>query len=213
MQLNKLQWWTLLKKEVAMVLGGPKIGWSPWTQESRTNARMSRREGTKNPRKPALASKVVNPLTRALAPPFIGRRRDFYIPRLPSNLENIPNENMYKNVFYISWFAGLISYIYKSATSSHFKPGLFEIASLTWLPRTSEISCTKIITHWDSQTEASRNSRVHDFMSFTRFQSSWNRQRNCEPKPTSEITSWNIKRIATHAEFNMTSFMNTLLRI
>jgi hypothetical protein len=58
--------------------------------------------------------------------PFIGRRRDFYIPRLPLNLGNIPNVNTYKNVFYIPWFAGLISHIYKYATSSHFKPGLLK---------------------------------------------------------------------------------------
>jgi hypothetical protein len=32
------------------------------------------------------------------------------------------------NVFYIPWFAGLISYIYKFATSSHFKPRLFRDA-------------------------------------------------------------------------------------
>jgi hypothetical protein len=56
---------------------------------------------TKNLRKPVLTSKVVNPFTRALMPPFIGRRRDFYILRLPSNLRNIPNVNTYKNVFYI----------------------------------------------------------------------------------------------------------------
>jgi hypothetical protein len=37
-----------------------------------------------------LASKVVNRFTRALSPPFIGRRKDFYILRLPSNLKNIP---------------------------------------------------------------------------------------------------------------------------
>jgi hypothetical protein len=48
-----------------------------------------------------LASKVVNPFTCVLSPPFIGRRRDFYILRLPSNLRNIPNVNTYKNVFYI----------------------------------------------------------------------------------------------------------------
>jgi hypothetical protein len=36
-----------------------------------------------------------------LAPPFIGRRRDFYILRIPSNLENIPSVNMYINIFYI----------------------------------------------------------------------------------------------------------------
>jgi hypothetical protein len=47
------------------------------------------------------SSKVVNPFTRALGPPFIGRRRDFYIARLPSNVENIPSVNMYINNFYI----------------------------------------------------------------------------------------------------------------
>jgi hypothetical protein len=33
--------------------------------------------------KTAQASKVVNAFTRALAPPFTGRRRDFYIPKIP----------------------------------------------------------------------------------------------------------------------------------
>jgi hypothetical protein len=56
---------------------------------------------TKNPQKTALASKVVNHFTRALAPPFIERRRDFYIPKIPSNPRNIPSVNMYMNVFYI----------------------------------------------------------------------------------------------------------------
>jgi hypothetical protein len=74
-------------------------------------------EETKNPLKTAHASKVVNPLTRALVPPFIGIRRDFYIPKVPSNLRNIPNVNIYMNVFYIP-------YIYEHATSSHIKPGL-----------------------------------------------------------------------------------------
>jgi hypothetical protein len=32
--------------------------------------------------------------------------------------------NIYMNVFYIPWFGGLISYIYRRATSSHVKPGL-----------------------------------------------------------------------------------------
>jgi hypothetical protein len=169
------------------------------------------KEETKNLRRPALASKVVNPFTRALAPPFIGRRRDFYLPRLPSNPENIPNVNMYITVFCIPWFAGLISYIYKPATSSHLKPGLFEIASLTWLPRTSEVSFTKIITHQDSRIEDSRNSRIHDFLNFARFQSSWNKQQTREPNPSPTITSWNIQRLATRAEFYKTSFMNTFL--
>jgi hypothetical protein len=38
---------------------------------------------TRNLQKTAQASKVVNAFTRALAPPFIGRRRDFYIPKIP----------------------------------------------------------------------------------------------------------------------------------
>jgi hypothetical protein len=84
-------------------------------------------EGTRNPRKSVLVSKVVNPFTRALGPPFIQRRRDFYIPRLPSNLKNIPHVNRYKNVFCTPWFAGLISYIYKPTTSSHFEPGLLRL--------------------------------------------------------------------------------------
>jgi hypothetical protein len=40
-------------------------------------------------------SKIVNPFTRVLAPPFIGRRRDFYIPKTPSSSKNIPNLNTY----------------------------------------------------------------------------------------------------------------------
>jgi hypothetical protein len=55
---------------------------------------------TKNLQKTVLVSKVVNPFTRALAPPFIGRHSDFYIPKIPSNPRNIPSVNMY-NVFYI----------------------------------------------------------------------------------------------------------------
>jgi hypothetical protein len=62
----------------------------------------NRERETKNLRKPILTSKVVNPFTRALAPPFIGRRKDFYIPKTPSNLRIIPSVNMYMNVFYIS---------------------------------------------------------------------------------------------------------------
>jgi hypothetical protein len=46
------------------------------------------------------SSKSLNPFTRALAPPFIGRWRDFYIPKTPSSLKNIPNVNTYKNVFF-----------------------------------------------------------------------------------------------------------------
>jgi hypothetical protein len=47
------------------------------------------------------SSKNLNPFTRALVPPFIRRRRDFYIPKMPSSSKNIPNVNAYKDVFFI----------------------------------------------------------------------------------------------------------------
>jgi hypothetical protein len=68
------------------------------------------KEKTKSLPKTARTSKVVNPLTLALRSPFIGRRRDFYIPTIPFNSKNIPSVNTHTNVFYIS-------YIYKPATS------------------------------------------------------------------------------------------------
>jgi hypothetical protein len=75
---------------------------SPNTGVTKGSAQFTKDGETKNLRKPTLASKVVNPFTRALSPPFIGRQRDFYIPRLPTNLRNIPSVNIYTNVFYIS---------------------------------------------------------------------------------------------------------------
>jgi hypothetical protein len=74
---------------------------SPNTRFQNKHTKVRAKEGTRNPQKSVLASKVVNPFTRTLEPPFIRRRRDFYIPRLPSNLENIPSVNMYMNAFYI----------------------------------------------------------------------------------------------------------------
>jgi hypothetical protein len=70
------------------------------TRTRKFNAQFMKVMETKNPRKSSLASKVVNPFTRARAPPFIGRPRDFYIPKIPSKLGNIPNVNMYTNIFY-----------------------------------------------------------------------------------------------------------------
>jgi hypothetical protein len=74
---------------------------SPNSRVMKEGALFMKDKETKNLRKSVLTSKVVNPFTRALAPPFIGRRRDFYILRIPSNLRNIPSVNMYTNVFYI----------------------------------------------------------------------------------------------------------------
>jgi hypothetical protein len=77
-------------------------------------------------------------------PPFIGRRRDFYIPTIPLNLKNIPSVNTHTNVFYIS-------YIYQPATSSHAKPGLFETTTLTLLLASSQIpsfrKSSRAVTH------------------------------------------------------------------
>jgi hypothetical protein len=115
-------------RRVPMLGGTRKFGWNPRTRvegKSKRSSTQLTQEETKNLLKTTQTSKVVNPFTRALTPPFIGRRRDFYIPKTPSSLKNISSVNMYMNVFYIS-------YIYKPATSSHTKPGLFETTSLTW---------------------------------------------------------------------------------
>jgi hypothetical protein len=93
-------------EEVCWGEGYPKIQIrSPNTREEsgqmfKSKSQMTKEE-TKNLLMTAHASKVVNPFTHALAPPFIGRRRDFYIPKIPSNLGNIPSVNMYMNVLYI----------------------------------------------------------------------------------------------------------------
>jgi hypothetical protein len=127
--MNLMQCWGSEKSE-----GIPKHKSIEQVQKSREE-----REETNNLRKPALTSKVVNTFTRALTPPFRGIRRDFYISKIPLNLGNIPSANMYMNVFYIPWFAGLISYIYKPATSSHIKTRTFEVTSMAWLLLDSRI--------------------------------------------------------------------------
>jgi hypothetical protein len=108
------------------------------------------KEETKNLRKPVLTSKVVNPFTRALVPHFTGSRRDFFIPRIPSNLKNIPGANTYMNVFYIPWFAGLISYIYKPATSSHSKLGHLKWRLWLGFSQVPENHHSKRFSNWGS---------------------------------------------------------------
>jgi hypothetical protein len=105
-------------------VGGSKNRKGPRTRELWKKVCNSRKTGRQRISESLYSPQKLWTFTRALAPPFIGRRRDFYILRIPSNLRNIPSVNMYTNVFYISWFTELISYIYKSAISSHFKPGL-----------------------------------------------------------------------------------------
>jgi hypothetical protein len=50
---------------------------SPNTRTTRLKVQFAKDRETKNLQKTALSSKVVNAFTRAHAPPFIGRRRDF----------------------------------------------------------------------------------------------------------------------------------------
>jgi hypothetical protein len=133
---------------------------SPNTRVLRPSAQFTKDREIKNPRKPVLASKVVNPFTCALVPPFIGRQRDFYILRLPSNLENIPSVNIYKTVLYIPWFTGLISYIYKPATCSHFKPGLLRWRLWLCFFLTPNLLFMKITCHRGSGIKTSPDSRT-----------------------------------------------------
>jgi hypothetical protein len=99
-----------------LTVGGlRKFGWDPRTQEkgkwARSSTQMTQKE-TMNLPKIAPTFKIVSPLTCALVPPFIGRRRDFYIPKVPSNPRNIPNMNTYMNVFYISYIYKIVSLVH-----------------------------------------------------------------------------------------------------
>jgi hypothetical protein len=147
--------------------------------------------GTRNPRKSVLTSKIVNPFTRALEPLFIGRRSDFYIHRLPSNLGNISSVNMYMNDFYIPWFVGLISYIYKFATSSHFEPGLLRQRLWLGLPLTAESSFAKVASFWSLQinlpnprskrgSPSSLKFPISQYLKFAIFMPSWYREQICD---------------------------------
>jgi hypothetical protein len=103
------------------MLGSSEIGRNPQTQRKKNHEQVDDRESPKAFISP---QKMWTPLHVPLTPPFIGRQRDFYIPIIPSNLKNIPNGNMYMNVFSYPWFAELTSDIYKFVIRSHSKPGL-----------------------------------------------------------------------------------------
>jgi hypothetical protein len=98
-----------------------------------------------------------------LRPPFIGRRRDFYIPKTPLRSKNIPNVNTYKNVSFIS-------HIYKPAISSHSKPGLFGTTTLTLLLSpfaTSELDFRQIPELAVLRSSWLRRFEIPDFCMFT----------------------------------------------
>jgi hypothetical protein len=104
--------------------------------------------------------------------------------------------NMYMNVFYISWFTGLISYICKSSTSSHFKPGLLSWRLWLGLPLTSEALLVKIITYQDSRNETPQDSRISRFLISCETDS-----RPANQKPIRLLSSHNIRRLANCMKF------------
>jgi hypothetical protein len=59
------------------------------------------RQGDQESPKVCTHLKSCEPLYTCPRAPFIETQKDFYIPKLPSNLENIPSVNMYKNALYI----------------------------------------------------------------------------------------------------------------
>jgi hypothetical protein len=94
------------------VVGGVrKLKGIPKHESYETTCAIHERQGDKESPKVCTRFKSCVSLYTCPRAPFIGRRRDFYIPRLPSNLRNILSVNMYTNVFYIHRFTGLISYI------------------------------------------------------------------------------------------------------
>jgi hypothetical protein len=88
---------------------------------------------------------------------------------LDSMSGNISSTNMYMNVCCIPWFAGLILYIYRSATRSHFKPGLLKRHLWLDFSLTYEALFMKFTAYWSSRIEALpdfRTSRVREFRRF-----------------------------------------------
>jgi hypothetical protein len=80
--------------------------------------------------------------------PFYRETKGLFISKTPSASENIPSVDAYKNVFFVQ-------HIYKSATSSHSKPGLFGTTTLTLLLRLF----VNVFT-WNSRIESSTDSRT-----------------------------------------------------
>jgi hypothetical protein len=84
---------------IGLLGGKEKVEETARSGEDRGGAR-SVKQG-KGKGQAAQVPKSLNPFTRALAPPFIGRRREFYITTTPLASENIPSVNAYRIVFFI----------------------------------------------------------------------------------------------------------------
>jgi hypothetical protein len=129
---------------------------------------------------------------------------------------------MYTNVFYIRWFTWLISYIYKLATSSHIKPGLFEVTSLTWL-----LLDPRIFVSRSSPLALAPESYLHQIpalhrflipelcrfmtLELRRFQPSWNRQQIRVKEPDSAIFFAHYLKAWKTLKTYQDSFMNVSL--
>jgi hypothetical protein len=118
---------------------------------------------------------------------------------------------------FTSMIAGLVSYIYKPATSSHFKLGLFGTTSLTW----SSIDFRNLIredhylsrlTNWDSLSFPKFAGSW--FPEFARFQSSWNRQQTCDPRSIRRLfrTMLEDQRIVQNQQNTFTNISLTRIR-
>jgi hypothetical protein len=184
--MNIVVWFNVIFFYIEMGGGGSENRKeSPNTRVTNKCTKVTKKEETKNLRKPVLTSKIVNPFTRALTPPFIGRRSDFDIPRIPSNLENIPSVNTYLNVFYIPWFAGLISYIYKPAlvytSNPDFWDDVFDLTSPKFL---------KLYYRWSSSIEIPE-SRFSQILELRKFPVSWISPDSSRPETDSKLANRN----------------------
>jgi hypothetical protein len=95
-------WWCHLWRSTPLNCWGVRKSEGPPEHESyERRCAIHERQGDKESPKVCTRLKSCEPLCTCPHGPFIGKRRDFYIPRLPSNLGNIPSVNMYKDVLYI----------------------------------------------------------------------------------------------------------------
>jgi hypothetical protein len=106
---------------------------------------------------------------------------------------------------------GLISYIYKPATSSHFKPGLLKRCLWLGFFLTPKLLFMKITVHcgsWIKTSPDSRTSQIPDSQNFASFQQSWNRQQICEQESTSAVTIAHYQKVSMMYEIYQYFFMN-----
>jgi hypothetical protein len=116
-----------------------------------TEARKSRRKRRqKNLWKPVLTSKVVNPFTRALAPPFIGRRRDFLNPENTLGFREYSwCEHVHECLLH-PVICGADFIHFNPATSSHSKTGLLKWRLWLGFSQVPENHYSKRFSNWGS---------------------------------------------------------------